>query len=165
MINRSSNPSSRKSQNGISIGSVVLTLVLASGGFIGWKAWQGYTKRAEQAKEAAAAQISIKQIQVLAGQYDDQIKLAASTSRMALSGPVERLQTTRRQLQGLVVPACLERSKGLASQAMDAGVNIFLDFMQQKTSDEESGVRAERMGKQFGEAAEAFNDCPKMPTT
>lgn len=153
----------RNRQTGLSAGIIILVLVLLVGSFIGWKVWQGHTKRVEQARIAKEAQVAIKQIQGLATQYEDQIKLAASTGRIALSGPVDKLQTTRRQLQAITVPKCLERSKGLTSQAMDTGVNIFLDFMQDKPSEEEPGARATRMGQQFKEAANAFEECPKMP--
>jgi hypothetical protein len=67
-----------------------------------------------------------------ATEWDDTLKLASSTSRIALATPVSQLQRIRRDLQAQTWPDCAQTAKGLLVGSMDATIDGNLAFMAQK---------------------------------
>lgn len=59
----------------------------------------------------------------------DADRLAASTSRIALAAPVERLQALRREAVSMKVPACAERSLAALQALLSASAEGMLQFM------------------------------------
>lgn len=72
------------------------------------------------------------QLSRIASEWDDAVKLASSTSRIALSSPVSQLQRIRRDLQAQSWPDCATNAKSLLMRSMDSTINGFLAFMQQR---------------------------------
>ncbi|MVT28776.1 hypothetical protein GO496_10580 [Acidovorax citrulli] len=60
-------------------------------------------KAQEQAQKDALAS-SLKAMDTLVARWDDAVKVASTTGRIALSGPVATLQAIRRETEGVTVP-------------------------------------------------------------
>lgn len=71
------------------------------------------------------------EIQPLAQEWEDAVKLAGQTSRMALPGQVSAMQAIRRKADAMAPPACLEKTHGHLIASMDASIDGFLSFMSQ----------------------------------
>lgn len=61
--------------------------------------------------------------------FVDGEKIAGSTPRMSLAGPVAELQAIRRDATSLVVPQCLELAKMYLTLAMDNSIEGYLSFL------------------------------------
>lgn len=61
--------------------------------------------------------------------WDDGVKVAESTGRIALSGPVMNLQAIRRDLDAVKVSECLAPAKQWLASAQDDVINGFLQHM------------------------------------
>jgi hypothetical protein len=72
------------------------------------------------------------QLNQCATERDDAVKLAASTSRIALATPRSELQRLRRDVQAQTWPDCAMRAKGILVDSMDPTVNAYLAFMAQQ---------------------------------
>lgn len=66
-------------------------------------------------------------------EWDDAVDVAASTSRIALSGPVSDLQAIRRDVQRQEWPECASTAHDHLIQHMDYTIDSFLAFMQNKS--------------------------------
>src|SRR5215207_3493981 len=64
-----------------------------------------------------------------AQEWDDTVRLAGSTPRINLAGPVGQLQKTRRDVQAQEWPECGRRAQGVLIRAMDAKIDAFTAFM------------------------------------
>lgn len=62
-------------------------------------------------------------------EWDDTFDIAASTSRIALAGPVADLQNIRREANKLTPPVCIADSHESYLDGMDAFIELLLDFM------------------------------------
>lgn len=60
--------------------------------------------------------------------FDDQTRLAQSTSRIALSGPLGQMQETRRNAQSATLPRCAEPARTRLVAAMNDRIDEFLAF-------------------------------------
>jgi hypothetical protein len=63
--------------------------------------------------------------------YKAAYDVAASTSRIALAGPVMQLQQVKRDTQLLAVPPCMEGAKNELILVVDNSIQAFLEFMSQ----------------------------------
>jgi hypothetical protein len=79
----------------------------------------------EQARDYIAA------AQKVATDWDAANALAGSTSRIALSGPVARLQDVRSRAATLVAPNCASEPHKWMLKYMDATIGAYLAFMAQ----------------------------------
>ena len=100
-----------------------LCIVLVAGG-VGWHYFYGPCG-VNRVKESGLA---------LADQFDayhDAYDIAASTSRIALAGPVLQLQQVKRDTELIAVPACMEGAKNELVLTIDTSIEAFLAFMSQ----------------------------------
>lgn len=77
------------------------------------------------------AQRLINTLQSKAQEWDDAVKLANSTPRIALAPQVQNLQRIRREAAALSVPSCGAKSQALMLAYMDTAINAFIDFLGQ----------------------------------
>lgn len=85
-------------------------------------------RRAEEEKRSVE-----KAVEAIAGQYrkwTDASRLASSTGRIALSGPVSALQALHRETEAMIVPPCLDQAKAALVKGMGHEVDGFVIFMQ-----------------------------------
>lgn len=93
------------------------------------------TEREALEKAAAAAKTSdvltssLKAVDDVMVRWTDAVKVAHSTSRGSLSGPLLQLQAIRREAKDLTVPPCLTSGRGELIQGMDLTIKGLLDFM------------------------------------
>jgi hypothetical protein len=66
--------------------------------------------------------------------WKDSLRVASSTSRIALSGPVLRLQDIKRELEIISVSSCLKSAKGHLLEHMEISISALLLFMQKSDS-------------------------------
>lgn len=127
---------SKHHQRGISFWAILIVVGLAFGGFA-YKQHADRTERrlAAEADQKAYAE-SLEKLQAVNQRFDDALKIAQSTARIALSQPVTQLQQISREAAGISVHACLAEAKTAAVGRMNAAVDVFLAFMQQKDRDE-----------------------------
>lgn len=70
----------------------------------------------------------------LLGEWDDARDVASNTARIALSEPVARLQSIRRQVDQLDFPACSRWRQVMLTTYMDHVIDGFLHFMEESES-------------------------------
>lgn len=75
---------------------------------------------------------SLAAMDALVARWQDALRVADSTARVSLAGPVAELQKIRRDAAPLTVPPCLDSGKAALLSAMDLSVNGFITFMQNK---------------------------------
>ncbi|MGP3505821.1 hypothetical protein FRC97_19130 [Paracidovorax citrulli] len=85
-------------------------------------------KAQEQAQKDALAS-SLKAMDTLVARWDDAVKVASTTGRIALSGPVATLQAIKRETEGFTVPPCLDAGKAGLLRSMSSTEKGFLTFM------------------------------------
>jgi len=107
--------------------SLVLVLVLGTG--TGW--YYFYGPCGTKVIDGAADQITS-----LLTRWLDAARLADTTSRIALSGPVSSLQQIRRDTDDIQVPSCLRLAKGHMVVGMDYAIDGFLLFMGEASDDQ-----------------------------
>ena len=92
-------------------------------------------RKAIEQRQVAAKQkqdvlkVSLQAVDDLLGRWEDAMKVAGSTARMALSTPVGVLQSIKREAEQLTVPPCLDGGKTELVKAMEASVEGYLIFM------------------------------------
>lgn len=93
--------------------------------------WEGYKFFLKARAEAARVerQIGIDQLKAIETRWIDGYKLASSTSRIALSAPVQNLQTIARDLKSVKVSKCLAPAKALLGEILDISTDGFMEFM------------------------------------
>lgn len=72
---------------------------------------------------------SLKAIGALTQRWDDEEIIARTTPRIALAGPVSKLRSTQRELEGLEVAPCLVVARHYRIEAMKASLDMFRAFM------------------------------------
>jgi len=75
-----------------------------------------------------------KQLQDITQKWNDAVKIASSTSRIALSQPVAKLQEIRREAEMIEVPGRMKDCYGHLLKHMYLTIESFLSFMQNKES-------------------------------
>jgi hypothetical protein len=86
---------------------------------------------------------ALQQFDDAAGRWDDAVKVANTTSRIALSGPVAKLQELHRDAEKLTAPPCLDEGKLALVNSMDHTVNGFLIFMRNELKIGDSLARSD----------------------
>lgn len=82
--------------------------------------------RLERLQEVDAGVALIKNADA---KWKDASKLASSTGRIALSGPVGKLQDLHREVGGIAVPTCLIGARDRLAQLVMLDVDVYLQFM------------------------------------
>lgn len=103
----------------------------------------------EQAKEY------IKEAEELFDDWDDANRLAGTTSRIALSPVIARLQEIRREASNLQVPECAEKVNDVLLDYMDKTIDGYIAFMSKEDDDkvndifDEAGLLLDRFMEEF----------------
>lgn len=116
-------------QNGLTLVGFILVIALVTGTYFGYKT---YVKRElEKAQEAARVQVNDAKTKMadIRQRFTDAVKLASSTSRIALAAPVANLQSIQREAAGLPTPTCLYDARNKLADAFGLQVEGFLTFM------------------------------------
>lgn len=151
-----------KKQKGFSIFTILFLLAVMVFGLIGHSIYKKSEEKAakiKQVQEINQARTTIKATMV---KYQDALQLAASTSRIALSGPVAAMQALKREADLIAVPMCMSNSKEFLIQGMNASIQHFLDFMQQKSSGTEQEESAANIKAYFDNARTAQDLCNNL---
>lgn len=116
--------------------AIVLVLVLVA--VLGFGLWWGDLLNpaqvaATQEVNCAAAEVDpfLQDLDALMAEWTDAVALADSTSRLALSPAVDKLQTLRRTAEALSVPDCGEYLRQMVVAWMDFRIDGYLTFMRQ----------------------------------
>lgn len=65
-------------------------------------------------------------------EWSDAATIAASTSRIALSQPVAKMQEIKRAIEAKEYQGCIESTRLLYADAMNTNINSYLEFMKGK---------------------------------
>lgn len=84
---------------------------------------------AQEKQQKDALQESNKAIDDAYVRWTDAVKVAESTGRAALSGPISTLQAIRRDTQTITVAPCMDAAKASLVASMDHTIEGFLAFM------------------------------------
>lgn len=71
----------------------------------------------------------MSKIRPLVSEFNDTMKLASSTARIALSPVVKDLQRIRRDIANIQAPDCAREANDLLIDGMDGVINAFMLFM------------------------------------
>ncbi len=118
---------------------------------------------AEEKQQRDALTASNKALDELIGRWGDAVKVAGTTGRIALSGPVATLQNVRREAQQLTLSPCMDQAKSLLTQSMDSTVEGFLEFMrnQLKIGDKLAQIDFDAAEKHMAAFRIARANCPQ----
>lgn len=99
----------------------------------------------------------------LHSRWIDAVKLADSTSRVALATPLANLQQIKRDTEALMVPDCYTAKKKSLVAHMDATIDGFIAFMQNQVGLGERFARMhfEEATKHLGDYTSSTATCPK----
>lgn len=79
-------------------------------------------------------------LQTQTEKFSDAFKIAQSTPRISLSGPISDLQEIKRATDDVPVPACLEHAKELLVGGMQTSIDGSIAFMGQAAETEVSSL-------------------------
>lgn len=116
----------RRRSLGISTIAVMVMLTVAALGVAGWEHYQ--KRQARAAHEAAVASANARMDGAKA-QWFDALRLATSTPRIGLAGPMGSLQSIRQNVEQIDVPACLAPNKNHLLKGMNEAIDGMLAFM------------------------------------
>lgn len=97
---------------------VALLAAVGAGGYFGWKQYKA-NKIGQQ----------LDQIQALASEWESALQLAASAPRIALAGPVQRMQDVRAKVRSGQFTHCAADVRFAFTTHMDPTIDGFLKFM------------------------------------
>jgi hypothetical protein len=80
--------------------------------------------------EQEAIVTAVPALNVLYNKWKDALKLAESTARISLAGPVGNLQAIRQRTESLLVPDCFVTPKQTLTKGMSIIIEGFLQFVQ-----------------------------------
>lgn len=103
------------------LGTIVVIVVYPK-----WVASKAAEKRLEAAKMVIA---DLDKLIPVAKEWTEARAVAGATSRISLSGPVQRLQEVRRKIDTARFAGCAETARGSLNISMDAVIEGFLKFM------------------------------------
>lgn len=151
----------KKNQHGLTLLSLlVYILALAVLGVIAYSGWTYIKQSKEDEKKKVTAQVALQQLerfQSLAQEWDPALRLAASTSRIALATPVQRMQDIRSKTNNQPAEGCVADAKRHLMAHMDYSIEAFLEFMQDH---EYTSGELLKKAKDSGELAHNYlNDC------
>lgn len=118
---------------------------------------------AEEKQQRDVLSVSHKVVEDTLSRWDDAVKVASTSSRIALPAPVGVLQAIRRDAEQLSVPPCMDQAKAQLVLSMESTIKGFLVFMRNELKLGEVLAQAD-----FDEAAKHMADfktsrsaCPK----
>lgn len=116
---------------------------------------------AQQARDALTA--ANKSVDDLIGRWEDAVKIAGTTGRIALSGPVSAMQALRRDAEQITVSPCMDQAKGHLVKHMGSTIEAFLVFMrnEMKIGDTLAGIYFDSARKELAEFRTARAACPQ----
>ncbi|MEI2420849.1 hypothetical protein V6O07_11300, partial [Arthrospira platensis SPKY2] len=118
--------------------------------FIAQQAREREARRVEREREAAQARRaqelednlrSIMRIHAVAERWDDLLRVAQATPRIALAGPVQQMQAIRREAAALPVSSCMQPAKAALLRAMDYRIGQFIEFMRNANANQSAAAR------------------------
>lgn len=155
-----------KSNAGISTVTILLVLMLAAGGFIGWSAYQRYQTKAQIQTAAKLSAQRYSDIAQLRREFLDEMDIATATPRVALSTPISRLQSIRQRAQSMDVPECLRTVRLNLLGGMNSGVDGMLVFLGNEggrfASSQESNEKIAAMHRALAKIDSEPGSCPKL---
>jgi hypothetical protein len=83
----------------------------------------------------ARVKAAVATMQHLGAEWDDANKLAGTTGRGSLSGPISNLQKIARDANDLNLPGCMDAAKAAMTAYMEDTVDGYILFMSQMSSD------------------------------
>lgn len=128
-------------QAGMSVVSLIVIILVLLTGVIWWKESrndqqgavasqkQEFQQQIEREKNKQAFDKAIAELGNIYERWKDTLALADHTSRVALSGPVEKLQSIKRETASMLVPKCLVEPKKKMVNGMEKIIAGFLKFM------------------------------------
>lgn len=153
----------KNKQSGLTLLSLLIyLLVLAALISVGVAIWN-YTKSEEERKQQIIkTQMVIKQLDQLQNinqEWEPALRLAASTSRIALAPPVQRMQDLRSKVRNQATEGCVSDVKRNLLMHMDLTIEAFLEFMQDHDS---TSSELLSQAKRSGEIAHNYlNECSR----
>lgn len=97
--------------------------------------------QARRAQDVANNVQSITRIHNVATRWDELLRVAEATPRIALAGPVQQMQAIRRETVALQVSTCAQPAKTALVRAMDFRITQFLEFMRNHTANSSAAIR------------------------
>lgn len=85
---------------------------------------------------AVIAEDSLDELGEIESRWSDALEVAASSSRLALSGPLADLQEIRRDTERLDLPDCLRLPRNSLVESMDGVIEAFILFLQDEPQSE-----------------------------
>lgn len=125
------------------------------------KALEARQAQAQQQQDALAA--SYKALDQAVGRWDDAVRVAGATGRIALAGPVATLQAIHRETGQIAVPPCLDQGKAALVKSMESTVDGFVIFMRNdlKLGDVLAGASFEEARKARQDYDQGRGQCPQ----
>lgn len=118
-------------------------------------------RQAEEKAQQDALTASNKALDQVLTRWDDAMKIAGTTGRIALAAPVASLQTVRREAEALSVSLCMDPAKALLVSSMQNTIDGFITFMRNeyKLGDKLAQPSFDEASKQFAEFKTARANC------
>jgi hypothetical protein len=87
----------------------------------------------------------LEELNNIESKWQDSLRVASSTSRIALSGPLMQMQSIKRELDSIYVSSCLKEAKKSLAEHMEKSISAFLSFMQGNEKISEEMLRQARL--------------------
>lgn len=118
---------------------------------------------AQEKQQQDALTASNKALDTLLSRWDDAIKVAGTTGRIALAGPVSTLQGIRREAEAMTVSPCMDPAKALMVASMQHSIDGFITFMrnEMKIGDTLAKIDFDEAAKKLAEFKVARGGCSK----
>lgn len=149
-------------------------IIVASLGFA-WAQQQLQQKELEKRAETNARQIAerTEELRAMSEQYREEItqlngpymrfvddlKVASATGRIALSGPVGRMQQSVRELREIQTGECLQQVQSNIAEGMTTIINGFITFMDADNPDDDSTSLIAKGSKLMKESVDWAPNC------
>lgn len=127
-------------------------------------AWGGYQKAQRKAEATQAIVVANERLDKAHKQWMEAMQVVRTTPRVGLSTPVLTMQALRQEVQGLVLPRCLEKSRGYFVAGMDAQLEGIVAFIRADMSKEAlnayTNAKTRLMNENFVEFGNKASACP-----
>lgn len=149
-------------EKGFNLLVLLLVIVVAIGGGVLWKLNTKWQREAAIEAERTAILLQILQQSRLLGRWVDALSLAESTPRVALAGPVSKLQELKREAEKQTVSGCLVEPTANLTAAMDLMIDGFLIFMRDASGAERRMAEKSELAKdKLAQYSAALKVCPQ----
>jgi Tfp pilus assembly protein PilE len=123
-------------QRGFGLFHIILIILIVAIGSVSWKTYQKTQAEAEikarLEKERNEIKKSISDLETTFEKWSDADKIASSAPRVALAGPVARLQEIKRETAAMNFAPCLANAKTALVEGMSLRIDAYVSFMQQR---------------------------------